>query len=233
MGPIHLKLQLPLPKPYTPLPPSYLPVSQRGGLQIQQILSQPPQSGTREGDTIQSHMLQTDTTQVDSARPDATQLSNDVFDAQPCRKRSASESNTSQPEVKKAKFSEFEIQQSSSANLESTSNPQDKPEAHEASVYQNNKIAYGLYIDAGVSPKDVFDNDIIITTLGGGKAKNENGDVQRARDHAIEGRNDTAFHNCLERLQTLLVIVGKKNTNCPVKLHYNFNVLGHDHITAM
>ncbi|KAK0105221.1 hypothetical protein ONS96_004621 [Cadophora gregata f. sp. sojae] len=148
MGPIHLKLQLPLPKPYTPLPPSYvhppalpplpigptrlvlqLPVSQRGGLQIQQILSQPPQSGTREGDTTQSHMLQTDTTQVDSARPDATQLSNDVLDAQPCRKRSASESNTSQPEVKKAKYSEFEIQQSSSANLESTSNPQDKPES--------------------------------------------------------------------------------------------------------
>ncbi|PVH86365.1 hypothetical protein DL98DRAFT_650378 [Cadophora sp. DSE1049] len=280
MAPVILKIQLPQPQPYTPLTPFYvplppppppaaapptppsstsstpppaaapaslvvqLPVSQQGGLQIQQILSQPPQSGTPQHGTPPPAVSQPDTPQSDTANSS--------------RKRAASESNTSQPELKKTKLPtpDLEDQQSASADVDFPEDPQGKPNsfgepevwaeqrqqlcetlhhyrAHEAGVYQNNRIAYGLYIDAGVSPKDFFDNDLIITTLGGGKAKNENGDVQRVRDHAIEGRNDTAFRNSLEKLQTILVIVGKKNTNCPVKLNHNFNVLGHFHITAM
>ncbi|KAH7390120.1 hypothetical protein BKA64DRAFT_747262 [Cadophora sp. MPI-SDFR-AT-0126] len=230
-----------------------LPVSQQGGLQIQQILSQPPQSGPVQNSVPQPAVSQP-VTPPDASQPAVSQ-SNIV---NPSRKRVASESDASQPDSKKAKLPAVDVdnQQRASEDANLPEDPQGKPDsfgqpkvwaekrqplcetlhhyrAHEAGVYQNDRIAYGLYIDAGVSPKDFFNDDIIITTLGGGKAKNKNGDVQRVRDHAIEGRNDTAFRNSLEKCQTILVIVGKKNTNCPVKLNHNFNVLGHFHITAM
>ncbi|KAH7312117.1 2OG-Fe(II) oxygenase superfamily-domain-containing protein [Rhexocercosporidium sp. MPI-PUGE-AT-0058] len=111
--------------------------------------------------------------------------------------------------------------------------------AHEAGVYQNKKadgkisVAYGLYLDAGVSSRDFFNNDIIITTLGGGKAKNENGDMERVKNHAVEGGNAGAFRMSMKRLQPIVVITGKKNTNCRVELTHYFNVLGYFHVTAL
>ncbi|KAF8858768.1 hypothetical protein BDZ45DRAFT_590705 [Acephala macrosclerotiorum] len=97
--------------------------------------------------------------------------------------------------------------------------------AYQSGAYTNNGILHGFLIDAEVGPLDKFDDQIIITTVGGDREKDNAGNtVQKtASDTKAAG---LASIRTMENGSAVLVIAGQGNKLSPSKLPHYYNVLG-------
>ncbi|WYZ39262.1 hypothetical protein EsH8_III_001176 [Colletotrichum jinshuiense] len=97
--------------------------------------------------------------------------------------------------------------------------------AHESSLYTNNKVAKGFLINAHPAVRDIVGTEVIITSLGGGRKKDGQGNmirvVQGAR-HILE-----ACTTSMERA----VPIGNKYPGWSVEVKHVFNVLDYFTIT--
>ncbi|KAK3310812.1 uncharacterized protein B0T15DRAFT_387684 [Chaetomium strumarium] len=93
--------------------------------------------------------------------------------------------------------------------------------AYKGSLHSAGKVAQGILIDSEVDPLDVFDDQVIITSIGGNRVKNkETGRMVRARDTADTAMNFKSAWNAYEN-KTL------------VAPPHPYAVLGYFHITYM
>ncbi|KAI1087669.1 hypothetical protein F5B19DRAFT_499810 [Rostrohypoxylon terebratum] len=89
--------------------------------------------------------------------------------------------------------------------------------AHQGSITKKDKFLVGLLIDSQVAIRDYFDDQIIITSPGGGLvADNATGKRVRDKDHPDNWQ-----------------VLGAANPLFPVKPPHLYNVLDHFHVTYM
>ncbi|PBP16630.1 hypothetical protein BUE80_DR012643 [Diplocarpon rosae] len=103
--------------------------------------------------------------------------------------------------------------------------------AYQAGAYTHNGVAYGLMWDSKSAARDLFDDHIIICTLGGGMVEDEAGGMIRKTDRKVDCCYAVAFKNCMDRQMPVGVIIGQGNTKCPVRLLHYYNVLGFFNVT--
>ncbi|TGO51579.1 hypothetical protein BCON_0158g00050 [Botryotinia convoluta] len=101
---------------------------------------------------------------------------------------------------------------------------------YESAAYRTNGMIAGFLANQGVGPRDVFTEDIYITSVGGGKSKGEDGETKRVKDQDFSSIA-ISFQRTMEAKLPIAMIAGQRNTICPVKLNHHFNVLDFFHIT--
>jgi hypothetical protein len=95
--------------------------------------------------------------------------------------------------------------------------------SYQGSAYTSENVLHGVLVDSEVSPRDRFDEEIIITTVsvyllsgrrhelidksGGGREAGENGRMIRKKNQ-VETHFVAAFQNSMERQQPVAVIAG-------------------------
>ncbi|KAK2032947.1 hypothetical protein LX32DRAFT_660923 [Colletotrichum zoysiae] len=101
--------------------------------------------------------------------------------------------------------------------------------AHEGSVYTKDKLIKGMLLNAFSSVRDYLGAEVIITTLGGGREKNSQGNlvrVKQARPFVLE--------SCLTAMKSgtpIGIILGKHYPGLSVEMKHAFNVLAFFSIT--
>ncbi|KAE8454543.1 hypothetical protein EG329_000166 [Mollisiaceae sp. DMI_Dod_QoI] len=102
--------------------------------------------------------------------------------------------------------------------------------AYQSGAYTKDGILYGFLVDAEVGSLDKFDDQIIITTIGGDRAKDAQGNkIQKpSSDFKASG---IAARRTMEECRPVLVIAGQGNVLSPSKLPHYYNVLGWFQIT--
>ncbi|KZL86345.1 oxoglutarate iron-dependent oxygenase protein [Colletotrichum incanum] len=103
--------------------------------------------------------------------------------------------------------------------------------AHEGSLYTKDKIIKGMLLNAFSSARDYLGTEVIITTLGGGRERDSQGDMVRvkpARPFVLE-----SCHTALESGTPIGIILGKCYPGLSVEIKHAFNVLAFFTITDM
>ncbi|KAK2048693.1 hypothetical protein LZ31DRAFT_515457 [Colletotrichum somersetense] len=101
--------------------------------------------------------------------------------------------------------------------------------AHEGSVYTKDKLIKGMLLNAFSSVRDYLGAEVIVTTLGGGREKNSQGNlvrVKQARPFVLE--------SCLTAMKSgtpIGIILGKHYPGLSVEMKHAFNVLAFFSIT--
>ncbi|KAK1986154.1 hypothetical protein LZ30DRAFT_648473 [Colletotrichum cereale] len=101
--------------------------------------------------------------------------------------------------------------------------------AHEGSVYTKNKIIKGMLLNAFSSVRDYLGTEVIITTLGGGREKDSQGNlvrVKQARPFVLE-----SCHAAMKNGTPIVIILGKHYPGLSVEMKHAFNVLAFFTIT--
>ncbi|KAH6674849.1 hypothetical protein B0J14DRAFT_561877 [Halenospora varia] len=97
-------------------------------------------------------------------------------------------------------------------------------------AYTHDNIAYGLLIDKEVTIRDRFDDQIIITTVGGGRTQDESGKSKRTKNQD-KSTTAVAFQRSQAKKIPIGVVAGQGNSISPSKLPYYYNVLGWFQVT--
>ncbi|XDG07690.1 hypothetical protein ABKA04_007305 [Annulohypoxylon sp. FPYF3050] len=106
--------------------------------------------------------------------------------------------------------------------------------AHQGAVTQTNNLLTGLLVDSQVAIRDYFDDQVIITSPGGGLvADTATGDRVRYNDQPDSWQVRACRAIAGDRTRSMVVIAGAANPLFPVKPPHSYNVLGHFHVTEM
>ncbi|KAK1963949.1 hypothetical protein LY78DRAFT_704779 [Colletotrichum sublineola] len=101
--------------------------------------------------------------------------------------------------------------------------------AHEGSLYTKDKTIKGMLLNAFSSVRDYLGTETIITTLGGGREKDSQGNlvrVKQARPFVLE-----SCHAAMKNGTPIGVILGKHYPGLSVEMKHAFNVLAFFSIT--
>ncbi|KAH8660819.1 hypothetical protein BGZ60DRAFT_492180 [Tricladium varicosporioides] len=101
---------------------------------------------------------------------------------------------------------------------------------HQAGAYTRDGYCHGLLIDREVGLRDKFDDQIIISTVGGGRSKDDTGKSVRTKDQA-ESHRAVAFRRSQAEKVPVCVIAGQGNSASPSKFSHYYNVLGWFQVT--
>ncbi|KAI1343572.1 hypothetical protein F5Y15DRAFT_412357 [Xylariaceae sp. FL0016] len=104
--------------------------------------------------------------------------------------------------------------------------------AHQGAVYSKDKVAAGFLIDKEVGDRDQFQNQIVISSCGGGRVYDPNtGSMVR---NATQGKNSqgrVSLLGAMEVKKPVVIIAGQGNKLWPVKPKHYYNVLGKFFVT--
>ncbi|KUJ09311.1 uncharacterized protein LY89DRAFT_598097 [Mollisia scopiformis] len=97
--------------------------------------------------------------------------------------------------------------------------------AYQSGAYTSEGILYGFLVDAEVGTLDKFDDQIIITTIGGDRSKDDSGNTVQnvSKDNKASA---LAAERTMRDGGAVLVIAGQGNRLSPSKLPHYYNVLG-------
>ncbi|EFQ26605.1 uncharacterized protein GLRG_02425 [Colletotrichum graminicola M1.001] len=101
--------------------------------------------------------------------------------------------------------------------------------AHEGSIYTKDKLIKGMLLNAFSSVRDYLGAEVIITTLGGGKEKDSQGNlvrVKQVRPFVLE-----SCHTAMKSGTPIGMILGKHYPGLSVEMKHAFNVLAFFSIT--
>ncbi|KAK1590851.1 uncharacterized protein LY79DRAFT_686310 [Colletotrichum navitas] len=101
--------------------------------------------------------------------------------------------------------------------------------AHEGSLYTKDKLIKGMLLNAFSSVRDYLGAEVIITTLGGGKEKDSQGNlvrVKQVRPFVLE-----SCHAAMNSGTPIGIILGKHYPGLSVEIKHAFNVLAFFSIT--
>ncbi|RYP75102.1 hypothetical protein DL771_002563 [Monosporascus sp. 5C6A] len=104
--------------------------------------------------------------------------------------------------------------------------------SHQSSLHSQDGVAVGMMIDSKVGEHDMFSSQVIITSIGGGCARDDRtGEIVRVK--SLDGGN-AAVRNLTKAMdlkQAVVVIAGMGNKLWPTTPPHYYNVLDHFHIT--
>ncbi|KAI8282352.1 hypothetical protein K4K59_007998 [Colletotrichum sp. SAR11_240] len=103
--------------------------------------------------------------------------------------------------------------------------------AHESSMYTNSKIARGILINKHVSVRDMLSAEVVITTIGGGRKKNNDGVYVRTESGAATEGLVKAAIAAKEQYLPVAVILGDQYPLASLKPNHVYNVLDFFSIT--
>ncbi|KAH0424541.1 hypothetical protein CcaCcLH18_11501 [Colletotrichum camelliae] len=103
--------------------------------------------------------------------------------------------------------------------------------AHESSMYTNAKIARGILINKHVSVRDMLGAEVVITTIGGGRKKNDDGFYVRTENGAATEGLLRAAIAAKEQFMPVAVILGDQYPLVSFKPNHVYNVLDFFSIT--
>ncbi|KAH9235181.1 hypothetical protein K456DRAFT_1808702, partial [Colletotrichum gloeosporioides 23] len=104
--------------------------------------------------------------------------------------------------------------------------------AHESSMYTNSKIARGILINKHVSVRDMLSAEVVITTIGGGRKKNDDGVYVRTESGAAtEGLVKAAIAAKQQYLPIAVILAGDQYPLASFKPNHVYNVLDFFSIT--
>ncbi|RYP07948.1 hypothetical protein DL765_008969 [Monosporascus sp. GIB2] len=104
--------------------------------------------------------------------------------------------------------------------------------SHQSSLHSQDGVAVGMLIDSKVGEHDMFSSQVIITSIGGGCARDgRTGEIVRVK--SLDDGN-AAVRNLTKAMhlkQAIVVIAGMGNKLWPTTPPHYYNVLDHFHIT--
>ncbi|KAI0393406.1 hypothetical protein F5Y17DRAFT_466948 [Xylariaceae sp. FL0594] len=117
--------------------------------------------------------------------------------------------------------------------------------AHQGGVHSNEKIATGMLMNGATTPRDIVQNQVIITTIGSGFDKGPDGNLIRTADQSEVTKNYVVLRNTMTTKTPIAIIAGKKlvvkakgktpghyeNDLFDVQLSHRYNVLDWFHVT--
>ncbi|KAI8212722.1 hypothetical protein K4K53_011589 [Colletotrichum sp. SAR 10_77] len=103
--------------------------------------------------------------------------------------------------------------------------------AHESSMYTNSKIARGILINKHVSVRDMLSAEVVVTTIGGGRKKNDDGVYVRTESGAATEGLVKAAIAAKEQYLPIAVILGDQYPLASFKPNHVYNVLDFFSIT--
>ncbi|KAL2130787.1 hypothetical protein VTI74DRAFT_5948 [Chaetomium olivicolor] len=106
--------------------------------------------------------------------------------------------------------------------------------AYKGSLHSCNVVAQGFLIDSEAEERDVFGEQIIISSVGGGRVKNrETGGMIRAKDANDTATNVRAFMAAYANKSLVAIIAGEGHPLYPCEPPCPYAVLAYFHITDM
>ncbi|KAI1392335.1 uncharacterized protein F4822DRAFT_441355 [Hypoxylon trugodes] len=104
--------------------------------------------------------------------------------------------------------------------------------AHQGGMYSTKKVAKGILIDSEVGVRDSFSSQVIITSIGGGRVRdNETKKMVRVEDHNSASRYLQCFENAKAGNLCFPIVAGAGNRLWPVKPPHYYTVLDYFHVT--
>ncbi|KAM5456260.1 hypothetical protein MaudCBS49596_001281 [Microsporum audouinii] len=97
--------------------------------------------------------------------------------------------------------------------------------------YYLDNICRGVLIDGDCGDRSHIDDEVVITRVGGSCKKTKEGKLVMTKDHDPNGPILRSLVNSMRFEIPVGLILGGKNTDCRVKVPYNYNVLGFFRIT--
>ncbi|KAJ9155445.1 hypothetical protein NKR23_g2011 [Pleurostoma richardsiae] len=101
--------------------------------------------------------------------------------------------------------------------------------AHQGGLYRRDNIARGMLISSGIEIRDVLGKQVVITTMGGGRSKDEGGNMRRTKNHMPS--TFKAWTNAHEGKHPLMVVLDQQYPNLPCEPPHKYSVLSPFHIT--
>ncbi|KAI1641496.1 hypothetical protein F4809DRAFT_654963 [Biscogniauxia mediterranea] len=103
---------------------------------------------------------------------------------------------------------------------------------HQSSISSIELCAQSMFIDGMVGKRDKFLNQVIITTVGGGRVLDPtNRQMTRTKDQDTNSVSYKALMNAYRTKNPVVMIAGAGNPLWPVKPEHYFNVLDFFHVT--
>ncbi|KAK3365209.1 hypothetical protein B0T24DRAFT_428302 [Lasiosphaeria ovina] len=99
--------------------------------------------------------------------------------------------------------------------------------AYKGSLHTNGLVATGFLMDKHADPRDVFEGQVIISSVGGGRERDPNGTgtMVRLRDASDSSPNIKAFRNAQKNRTLIAVIAGEDHPLYPCQPPYPYAVL--------
>ncbi|KAJ4298633.1 hypothetical protein N0V88_003664 [Collariella sp. IMI 366227] len=106
--------------------------------------------------------------------------------------------------------------------------------AYKGSLHSANVVAQGFLIDSEAEEGDVFGEQVIISSVGGGRVKDpKSGTMIRAKDANDNATNVRAFMAAHCHKEPIAIIAGEGHPLYPCQPPHPYAVLGYFHITDM
>ncbi|ROT34664.1 hypothetical protein SODALDRAFT_285960 [Sodiomyces alkalinus F11] len=102
---------------------------------------------------------------------------------------------------------------------------------HQGSLYSKQLIPKGFLIDGEFTYRDMMNTDIVITSLGGGRARTADGDMERVRECRRPALN--SILKAWKEDIPIAVIVGRNYPLLPVQAPHAYNVLDWFNVTDL
>ncbi|KAL2010317.1 hypothetical protein VTN00DRAFT_6124 [Thermoascus crustaceus] len=98
-------------------------------------------------------------------------------------------------------------------------------------AYHNSQLCWGFLVDQDCGDRSHIDDEVVITRIGGGCAKDEGGNLVQIRDQDGEGAAFRALLNSRDGEHPVGLIIGDRNTVLGKKLPHRYNVMAYFRIT--
>ncbi|KAK4229938.1 hypothetical protein QBC38DRAFT_69141 [Podospora fimiseda] len=106
--------------------------------------------------------------------------------------------------------------------------------AYKGSLHTSNKLAKGFLIDVEIDQGDFFGQQVIISSVGGGRTRDPTSkSMVRTIDAPDTATNVDSLRNAWVAKSLVVIIAGEKHPLYPCKPPHPYAVLGHFHITKM
>ncbi|CAJ2503680.1 Uu.00g110740.m01.CDS01 [Anthostomella pinea] len=105
-------------------------------------------------------------------------------------------------------------------------------QSHQGSIYSSNLMAQGVLLDAFTGTRDYLGNQVIITSVAGGRVRDEaTGNMIRVASQGTNNQGYKALSNAFHARRPVVLIVGAGNPLLQVRVEHYYNVLDYFHIT--
>ncbi|KAF4628654.1 hypothetical protein G7Y89_g9496 [Cudoniella acicularis] len=103
--------------------------------------------------------------------------------------------------------------------------------AYQSAAYTSEGVVYGFMCDKEVGVRDRFDDQILISRIGGGRSQDETGKMVQTKDQVKKTARVLAFEQSKELKVPVAIIAGQGNSIAPSKMPHYYNVLDYFHVT--
>ncbi|KAL4960351.1 uncharacterized protein BDV14DRAFT_146366 [Aspergillus stella-maris] len=104
---------------------------------------------------------------------------------------------------------------------------------HEGGVYTNGLVCYGFMLDEDTAFPGYVDGEVIISRMGGGVEKDENGKARRIKSQTEDSPVVKSFMASMRNKVAVGVVLGSCNSSIQTEVKHRYNILNFFQVTAV